>query len=95
MSRHRKQAAGIERRFETTSKVSSKSADNLTGIIATEGLATMFSARKVCCAIAILSAWMALLLSPVGHYVAGISIVILVFVLFVCGCIKVRTTSED
>ena len=65
------------------------------GIIATEGFAIMFSARKVCCAIAVLSAWMALLLSPVGHYVAGASIVVLIFVLFVCGCIEVRSTSRD
>ena len=55
----------------------------------------MFSARKLFCAIAVLSAWMALLLSPMGHYVAGISIVVLVLILFVCGCIEVRNTPRD
>lgn len=95
MLRHRNQAADLEPGFETTSNVSAKSDDNLMGMTATKGLTIMFSARKVCYAIAVLSAWMTLLLSPVGHYVAGASIVVLVFILFVCGCIKVRPTSRD
>lgn len=55
----------------------------------------MFHPRKIIGALAIVVSWLALLLSPVGHYVAGISIVALVILLYVCGCIEIRITPDD
>ncbi|MEJ2039430.1 MAG: hypothetical protein P8X55_10895 [Desulfosarcinaceae bacterium] len=55
----------------------------------------MSTFKKLFGALVIIFAWMALLLSPLGNYVAGVSILVLIVILFVCGCIEVQTTSRD
>ena len=64
-------------------------------IAATEGLDVMSSFRILLSIIVIVLVWLILLLSPVGYYVAGISIVALIIILFVCGCIEVQINPKD
>jgi hypothetical protein len=50
--------------------------------------------KKILGIVGILIAWMALLISPIGYYVAGFSIIVLIVILFVCGCIEVQTAHK-
>jgi hypothetical protein len=54
----------------------------------------MSANKKIACIVGILVAWIAILMSPIGYYAAGVCIVGLIIVIFVCGCISVKKSPD-